>query len=78
MATLTATSGASFTPTGTAFRVKSTGGASSLLSKSDVDDPAWAFVGEIPSGRDMAVSNAVAGTIYRIDAGSTAVIRAWE
>ena len=77
MATLTTTSGQEFTPPGTSFRVKSTGASSILSSKSDAGDPNWGVTGIIDSGRDYAVDNSVAGTIYKIDAGPGATIRAW-
>ena len=73
-----ATDGTQFSTTATSFRVKSTGAASALMSKSDSGDPQWAYVGEIPSGRDMVVDNAATGTLYRINPGNGATVRAWD
>jgi hypothetical protein len=79
MSLLSTTSGAIFISNCATFKVKSTGGAASTLySKSDMDDPNWSTSGVIEPGFDYVAENSATKTIYKIDAGAGATIRAWD
>lgn len=66
MAQLTATLGASFTPTANPFRVRCAGGPVYVERKHSAGDTAWAVVGLVLAGGSCDVENTVAGPVYRV------------